>query len=77
MSIYSEDSTINELNSKGFFEELAKRINNEGCDSASLRLTEGLLEEMGYSDDSIDEICSHFKRKGGFCDCEIFMNVLP
>ena len=34
-----------------------------------------VLREMGLTPAEIEESIAYFKRHGGFCDCEVFLNV--
>jgi len=56
-----------------FAERLAKALRAEGCDASSLRLSEKLLAGM----DGIDVARSveFFRANGGYCDCEVLVNV--
>ena len=71
------------------WDEFADRLHGpEGCDfreddsgSPSWRclgghsLAEGILRDMGASDDDLAATIEYFKRNGGYCDCEILVNV--
>ena len=35
-----------------------------------------ILQSMGYQNDEIDEVLEWFKENGGYCDCEVGMNIL-
>lgn len=35
-----------------------------------------ILQDMGYSDSEIEVICEWFGEKGGYCDCEVHLNVI-
>ena len=37
--------------------------------------TEIILEEMDYNKKEIGQICKFFQTKGGYCDCEVMLNV--
>lgn len=53
---------------------LAQRLENEPCDATSLRITQEILAEMKIDVPSATE---WFESLGGFCDCELLMNVDP
>lgn len=36
---------------------------------------ERILRDMGYGDDEIRSSIAYFEARGGFCDCEIVLNV--
>jgi hypothetical protein len=38
--------------------------------------TKAILKDMGYSEAEVDEICEWFEYNGGYCDCEVFLNVV-
>jgi hypothetical protein len=38
-------------------------------------LATGLLRRMGLSEDEIRSSFAYFEARGGFCDCEIVLNV--
>jgi hypothetical protein len=38
--------------------------------------TKAILKQFGYRDSEIGEICHWFELKGGYCDCEVVMNVV-
>ena len=71
----AETSVMTPLNPRwvGFVSRLADAVRAEGCDAESLRLTERLLRGM----DGIDAARSveFFRANGGYCDCEVLMNV--
>lgn len=52
---------------------LAKAIGAEGCDASSLRLSKRLLRSMDGID--VAKSLAYFKANGGFCDCEVLLNV--
>ena len=68
------------LNKQLFFESLEAQIFPEGdsgarqCEHSFVRTTE-LLNSLGFSDDELQDIMIVFKSLGGFCDCEILLNV--
>jgi hypothetical protein len=37
--------------------------------------TEIILEEMGFNEEQIDRSLQYFSNHGGYCDCEILLNV--
>ena len=46
------------------------------CDAtAGFPLATRILVEMGLTPDEIEESLSYFREQGGFCDCEILLNV--
>ena len=56
-----------------FARMLAKAIQAEGCDSKSLRLSERLLRGMHGIDAA--RSLDFFRADGGYCDCEVLLNV--
>lgn len=38
--------------------------------------SKAILKDMGYSDTDIGDICQWFELNGGYCDCEVVMNVV-
>ena len=56
-----------------FCEELARAIRRYGCDGGtSQRQAEKILPKYGIN---IDESLAYFNEHGGYCDCEILLNV--
>ena len=53
---------------------LAQRLEEESCDAVSLRMTQEILTEMNIDVPSATE---WFESLGGYCDCEVLMNVEP
>lgn len=55
----------------------------DGCDVHEGRWTcfgdhracRRILEEMGATEAVIDDATRFFRQKGGYCDCEVLMNV--
>ena len=45
-----------------------------GCD-CTLRFAQEWLVENEYSEPEKQEVLEFLQSKGGYCDCEIFMNV--
>jgi hypothetical protein len=46
------------------------------CDrSLEKPLARRILNRMGLSEDEIDASCDYFEEHGGFCDCEIVLNI--
>ena len=35
-----------------------------------------ILQSMGYEKQEIDEVLEWFRENGGYCDCEVSLNVL-
>jgi Protein of unknown function (DUF2695) len=59
---------------KWFLNDLGTIINVLGCDSRSLRLTKLVLEEK-YPDCDFEATEEFLQEHGGFCDCEVMLNV--
>lgn len=66
------------------WQEFVQRLAGpEGCNFqdahwtcyGDLRLAEALLDRMGVSRAGIASSLAYFKVNGGYCDCEILMNV--
>lgn len=58
---------------KGLFEYLYKELGIKGC-KHDLTLTIAYLKDHGVKD--IDNAISWLQSKGGYCDCEVLMNVV-
>ncbi|MHC4153029.1 MAG: DUF2695 domain-containing protein [Planctomycetota bacterium] len=55
--------------------EFEKRYEDvEECDH-TLNNSKKILKDMGYSDTEIEVMCAWFREKGGYCDCEVYLNV--
>jgi hypothetical protein len=58
-------------------------VGAEGCDVqpahwtcfGDLRFTKKILEDMGLDEASIQVSITYFKDHGGYCDCEVLLNV--
>ena len=48
---------------------------NSDCDDGHT-MSISILKSMGYGEDEINEIIEWFKENGGYCDCEVYINVL-
>ncbi|MGA2153701.1 MAG: DUF2695 domain-containing protein [Bryobacteraceae bacterium] len=47
-----------------------------GCDgNSSVPIARRILAEMGLTPTEVEQSISYFKRHGGFCDCEVVLNV--
>lgn len=68
------------LNGKRFFEKLESRVFPEGdsgprlC-SHTFVVTEALLIELEFDAEEREAILTVLKSQGGFCDCEVLLNV--
>ena len=58
----------------GLFGYLKKKLGTEGCKN-DLRLSVAYLKENGV--ENLDEVVDWLKSNGGYCDCEVLMNVEP
>jgi hypothetical protein len=47
------------------------------CDCQTLKHSRIYMKERGLSDSDIEEMCSFMEGFGGYCDCEVLMNVVP
>jgi regulator of protease activity HflC (stomatin/prohibitin superfamily) len=56
-----------------FASGLAMAVRAEKCDSASLRLAERILGGMVGID--VGKSLAFFESQGGYCDCELLLNV--
>jgi hypothetical protein len=46
------------------------------CDcSEVMPLTRHILDEMGLTGDEVEESIEYLRANGGFCDCEVLLNV--
>ena len=73
------------------WEEFVERlIGSEGCDvrlsesgrniwrcggDEDKKFAIGILQKMGLTAEAVRESCLYFESRGGYCDCEILMNV--
>jgi hypothetical protein len=57
----------------GFARRLRKAIRAEGCDATSLRLSKGIL--AGLTGIDVARSVAFFQANGGYCDCEVLLNV--
>lgn len=58
------------------WDEFEDRIDElEECNH-TLDGSKAILKQLGYSDSEISEICQWFELNGGYCDCEVVMNVV-
>lgn len=57
-----------------FRDHLAEMCHLKPCDHTH-NATERALESFGFTPEEVAASLEYFKRKGGFCDCEILMNV--
>jgi hypothetical protein len=68
------------LNRHQFFELLEAQVFPEGdsgprhCDHSYIQ-AESILTKLGFTDEEREDILIVCKSQGGFCDCEIMMNV--
>jgi hypothetical protein len=60
---------------KEFTDALDVALMRHGCDARSLRNAKRVMAAMGGID--IPASLAFFESRGGFCDCEIFLNVEP
>ena len=49
----------------------------ERCDARTLFYTTRFLKNHRLNKAEINEICDFLRSKGGYCDCEVLLNVLP
>jgi len=59
----------------GLFRHLDERLDRGRCDN-TMRLTAEYLRATGECRD-LDEALDWLARRGGFCDCEVLLNVEP
>jgi hypothetical protein len=59
---------------KEFLTELSQSIREHGCDAKSLRLAKDILSSDRYHCD-VEASLEFFREHGGYCDCEILLNV--
>jgi len=66
------------------WEEFVGRLSGPGCCDwkeeswtchGDLRFTMSLLKEMGLTDGAVTTSIQYFKDHGGYCDCEVVLNV--
>lgn len=61
-----------------FCNKLDDMITDEKCDGKSLRLAKIILENWPSDDPEpidVQDTLQYFVENGGYCDCEILMNV--
>jgi len=58
-----------------FTKRLEDALNQHGCDSKTRPLAKKLLTSMKCVD--VEASLEYFSDHGGYCDCEILMNVDP
>ncbi len=58
-----------------FTNALDAALHKYGCDGKTLRLARVIMTMMPGID--VDGSVAFFEEHGGFCDCEIFLNVDP
>ncbi len=59
-----------------FYNKLAEGVDNEGCSGDTDRNNaRKVLKMMGFDNQSIEGSFKYFEGSGGFCDCEILLNV--
>lgn len=56
-----------------FAERLEEALRAETCDSTTLRLSTRLLGSM--ADIDVAKSVEYFRANGGYCDCEVLLNV--
>ena len=72
-----------DLSVKDILAELAVYLNDikifEGkCDCKTLAHCRHYMKKnLAMSDEGIENICSYIEGFGGYCDCEVLMNVVP
>ena len=47
------------------------------CDCRTLKHSRDYMKKSGLSDFDIERMCSFMESFGGYCDCEVLMNVVP
>ena len=58
------------------WDEFEDKLENvEEC-SHTLDGSKAILKQLEYSDVKIGDICLWFELNGGYCDCEVVMNVV-
>jgi protein involved in ribonucleotide reduction len=60
---------------KRLYEYLREALRTISCDNTT-RLTETFLETENVSKEKITEMLHNFEMEGGYCDCEIYHNIL-
>jgi hypothetical protein len=58
-----------------FVAQLDALLGARGCDAKSQRLATAIMRKMGGID--VEETLAYFEAHGGYCDCEILLNVEP
>jgi len=57
-----------------FCGRLSEAIENDGCDSETLLLSDYILRTH-YPEYDTEGTIEYFQSKGGYCDCEVLFNV--
>lgn len=63
------------LYNRQFFYRLSQLLEKNECDN-EFTMSIKLLQDMGYGKERIDETLNLFRNQGGYCDCEIILNIL-
>jgi Protein of unknown function (DUF2695) len=74
-SLTSEIMTPENPRWSEFTAQLGDAINRHRCNSVDTRLAQRLLTSMKCVD--VEASIEYFRDHGGYCDCEILMNVEP
>lgn len=61
---------------KDFVRLLGEILGLDGCDGATLSHARSVLKQF-YPQVDLDASLKYFQNNGGFCDCEIFLNIDP
>ena len=60
-----------------FIDELDAALDTTACKGGESKvLARKILREMGLDKDAVRESCRWFETWGGYCDCEVAMNVV-
>lgn len=76
--MYKLDTTRMDASHPRFIEFLNKLeavLETEDCDGMSLALSFKVLRHMGFTYEAIAASFKGFEDEGGFCDCEVLINV--
>lgn len=69
------------LSEKSLLAELVVYLNEidifKKCDGKTLKYCSNYMKSTGMSIEEIGRMCYFLQNHGGYCDCEVLMNVVP
>lgn len=77
MSAFNSTPVLSHEQKISFVRDLEKALELKPCDhSYPLVHARRILDQLGLGLDKTNEVLSFFAEHGGYCDCEIIMNVI-